>query len=218
MRIFSTTDFSGLNFAGARVLQEKLRHKVITHDVFGDIRYIAGLDVGLEGEVARGAAIVLSYPNLELVESAIARAPIQFPYVPGYLSFREVPVLVKALESLAITPNLILCDGQGIAHPRRFGLACHVGIVTDIPSIGVGKTRLIGIHQEPGTDKGSWSKLTHQGETIGAVVRTRANTKPVYVSTGHKISLESAIKWTLKCCPKYRLPETTRSAHKLASE
>ena len=217
MSKFTKPDFSQLDFAQARQLQEELRHRVVTHDDFGEIRFIAGLDVGFEGDVARGAAIVLSYPDLELVESAIARLPVHFPYVPGFLSFREVPVLLESLESLTITPDLILCDGQGIAHPRCFGLACHVGVTTNIPCIGVGKTRLIGTHEEPGNDKGDRSKLAHKQETIGAVLRTRTNTKPVYVSIGHKISLDSAIKKVLECCPKYRLTETTRLAHKLAS-
>jgi len=217
MSKFTKPDFSQLDFAQARQLQEELRHQVVTGDDFGVIRFVAGLDVGFEGGSACGAAVVLSYPDLELVESAIARLPVQFPYVPGFLSFREVPVLLQALESLTITPDLILCDGQGIAHPRRFGLACHIGVTTSITCIGVGKTRLIGVHEEPGNDKGERSELIHKDELIGAVLRTRANTKPVYVSTGHKISLDSAIKTVLKCCPKYRLPETTRLAHKLAS-
>lgn len=194
-----------------------MRHQVISENNSGATRFVAGLDVGFEGDIARGAAVVLSYPDLELVESAIAHLPVQFPYVPGFLSFREVPVLMQALESLTITPELILCDGQGIAHPRRFGLACHIGVTTGIPSIGVGKTRLIGKHDEPGNNKGDWSKLLHNDELIGAALRTRTNIKPIYVSIGHNISLDSAITKALECCPKYRLPETTRLAHKLAS-
>ncbi len=217
MSKYPAVDFSRLDFDQARQLQEQLSHQVVTHDKFNEVNFVAGLDVGFEGEVARGAAVVLSYPDLALAESVIARLPVQFPYVPGFLSFREVPVLLQALENLTITPDLILCDGQGIAHPRRFGLACHIGITTNIPCIGVGKTRLIGTYKEPGNDKGDWSKLVHKDELIGGILRTRTNTKPVYVSIGHRISLHSAIKKVLACCPKFRLPETTRLAHKLAS-
>ena len=181
--------------------------------------YVAGIDVGFEknGAVTRAAVVVLDFPSLELREQAIARQPTKFPYVPGYLSFREIPAVLAALKQLKIRPDLLLCDGQGLAHPRRFGLACHLGVLTDIPSIGVAKSRLIGEHGELPEMKGSWVPLRDDGEVIGSVLRTRAGVKPLYVSIGHRVSLETAIAYVLRCTPKYRLPETTRLAHKLAS-
>jgi deoxyribonuclease V len=138
--------------------------------------------------------------------------------VPGFLSFREIPAVLDALEKIITTPDLILCDGQGIAHPRRFGIACHLGLIVDIPAIGVAKSLLIGKHEEVPSSRGSWRELRHRGETIGAVLRTRTGTKPLYVSSGHRVSLPTAIEYVLRCTPKYRLPETTRIADKLASE
>jgi deoxyribonuclease V len=152
-----------------------------------------------------------------LHDQAISRSPTRFPYVPGYLSFRELPALLQALDRLASTPDLLLCDGQGLAHPRRFGLACHLGVLTDIPSIGVAKSRLIGVHDDPPPEKGRWVPLMDKGETIGAVVRTRNKVSPLYVSLGHRISLPTAIDYVLRCTTRYRLPETTRWAHRLAS-
>jgi deoxyribonuclease V len=180
---------------------------------------VAGVDVGFEdnGRTARGAIAILSFPDLELIASQVSRRTVEFPYIPGYLSFREVPVLLDAIRLLDALPDLILCDGQGLAHPRRFGMACHLGVLTGIPTIGVAKTRLIGHFIEPAENKGSWSPLTDGDETIGAAVRTRAAKKPVFVSLGHTIGLRDAIKWVLACCSRYRLPETTRAAHRIAS-
>ncbi|NEQ34486.1 MAG: deoxyribonuclease V, partial [Leptolyngbya sp. SIO4C5] len=140
-----------------------------------------------------------------------------FPYVPGLLSFREVPTILVALSQLQTEPDLLLCDGQGIAHPRRLGIASHLGLLVDLPSIGVAKSRLTGTHAEVPPEKGSWVPLQDKGETIGAVLRSRTNTKPLYISSGHRVSLETAIAYVLQCTPKYRLPETTRWADKLAS-
>lgn len=203
----------------ARALQEALRGKVVTADRLGPIRYVAGVDVGFEqdGAVTRAAVAVLTFPALELVESALARQPTRFPYVPGYLSFREIPAVLAALKQLKTQPNLLLCDGQGRAHPRRFGLACHLGILTGLPAIGVAKSRLIGSHGALPQKKGSWVPLQDAGEVIGAVVCTRSGVKPLYVSIGHRVSLETAIEYVLRCTTKYRLPETTRAAHRLAS-
>jgi deoxyribonuclease V len=170
-----------------------------------------------EGTISRAAVAVLSFPALQLQESAIARRPTSFPYIPGFLSFREIPAVLNALEKISLTPDLILCDGQGIAHPRRFGIACHLGLIVDIPTIGVAKSLLIGKHQEVAEERGSWQPLVNRGETIGAVLRTRTGTKPLYVSSGHRVSLNTAIDYVLRCTPKYRLPETTRIADKLAS-
>ena len=190
-----------------------------TNDELGRVASIAGVDVGFEdgGRTTRAAVAVLAYPDLRLRERAIARCPTRFPYVPGLLSFREIPATLAALEQLDGLPDLLLCDGQGFAHPRRFGIACHLGVLTGIPSVGVAKSRLIGEHPEPPPEKGGWVELTDQGKCIGAVVRTRSRVRPLYVSVGHKICLESAIAYVLACTRRYRLPETTRHAHRLAS-
>ncbi len=197
-----------------------MRHEVVARDRLGRVRYVAGIDVGFEkdGTVARAGVAILSFPGLELCETATARRPTRFPYVPGYLSFRELPAVLVALKKLRTRPDLLLCDAQGLAHPRRFGLACHLGVLTDTPSIGVAKSRLIGEHGSLPETKGSWVPLMHSGEVIGAVLRTRRGVKPVYVSIGHRISLETAIEYALRCTTRYRLPETTRLAHRLASQ
>ena len=205
--------------AAARLIQEALAPRVIRKGKLGKVKRVAGVDVGFEGNgrTTRAAVAVLSFPDLEPVDQAIYRCPTRFPYVPGYLSFREVPAVLEALHILISPPDLILCDGQGLAHPRRFGLACHLGVLTDIPTIGVAKSRLIGEHGALPPRKGSWVPLMDKGETIGAVLRTRDNVSPVYVSIGHRTSLATAIDYVLRCTPRYRLPETTRRAHRLAS-
>jgi deoxyribonuclease V len=205
--------------AEARAIQEALAPRVIRNDKFTGVKRVAGADVGFEdqGKTTRAAVAVLSFPDLGAVDQFIFRCPTRFPYVPGYLSFREVPAVLAALDSVSLQPDLILCDGQGLAHPRRFGLACHLGVLADIPTIGVAKSRLIGEHGPLPPGRGSWVPLTDQGETIGAVLRTRDNVRPVYVSIGHRISLATAIDYVLRCTPRYRLPETTRRAHRLAS-
>ena len=169
------------------------------------------------GRVTRAAVAVLEYPGLALVEQVVVRVATTFPYVPGLLSFREAPAVLAAFERVRIAPDLILYDGQGIAHPRRFGIASHVGLLLDCPSIGVAKSRLVGAHRMPATRRGAWTPLRDAGELIGAVLRTRAGVKPLYVSIGHRVSLETAVRWTLACVTRYRLPETTRWAHRLAS-
>ena len=185
----------------------------------GQINYVAGVDIGYKNKdrISKGAIAILKFPSLELVETAIVEIPTTFPYKSGYLSCREIPAILEVIKKVQITPDLILCDGQGYAHPRRFGLACHLGVILDIPTIGVAKTRLIGKHEELGMNKGSWQYLKSKDEIIGAVVRTRTNVKPLYVSIGHKISLATAIDYVLQCTTKYRLPETTRYADRLAS-
>ncbi len=205
--------------AAARSIQERLRHEVIKKDVLAKPRRVAGVDVGFEqsGTVTRAAVAVLNFPDLTLREYAIVRRKTRFPYVPGYLSFREAPAVLAALKKLHEKPDLLLCDGQGLAHPRRFGLACHLGVVAGIPSIGVAKSRLIGDHGRLRETKGAWQPLLVDGERVGAVLRTRKGVRPLYISIGHRISLRTAIKYVLMCTTKYRLPETTRYAHKLAS-
>lgn len=203
----------------AIALQRELRAHLILDDRLGLVRRVAGVDVGFEGggTVTRAAVAVLRYPELELLETAIARRPTTFPYVPGLLSFRELPAVLEALEQLREPPDLLLCDGQGIAHPRRLGIASHLGLLVDMPSIGVAKTRLCGTYEEPPNQRGAWTPLRVGDEVIGAVLRTRLDVKPLYISPGHRISLETAIQWVMACCTRYRLPETTRHAHRLAS-
>ncbi len=205
--------------AEARQIQEDLRPRVEIGDRLPEIKTVAGVDVGLEekGRTVRAAIAVLSFPALEPVEQAIARVPTRFPYIPGLLSFRELPGVLAALDRLRYLPDLLLCDGQGYAHPRRFGIACHLGVLTDLPSIGVGKSRLTGRFESPGPAKGDWSPLLDGEETIGAVLRSRAGVRPLYVSIGHRVSLETAIRLTLACTTRFKLPETTRAAHRLAS-
>ena len=203
----------------ATAIQQQLKAQVVTEDRLGEVQYIAGVDVGFEDNYAitKAAVAVLSFPELQLVENAIARRPTTFPYIPGFLSFREIPAILEALQNLKTTPDLIMCDGQGIAHPRRLGIASHLGVLIDLPTIGVAKSRLVGKHEEVPAQKGHWQPLQHRGETIGVVLRSRTNVKPLYISIGHRISLPTAIDYVLRCTPKYRLPETTRWADKLAS-
>lgn len=208
-----------LTSAQAIALQKELRGEVIAQNLFSPPTRIAGVDVGFEegGRITRAAVVVLHFPSLAPLEEAVARLPTRFPYIPGLLSFREIPAILEALSQLRHTPQLLLCDGQGQAHPRRFGLACHLGVLTDLPAIGVAKSRLIGVHGELAPEKGSWVPLMDKGERIGAVVRTRRGVAPLYISVGHRISLETAIDYLFAATTRYRLPETTRAAHRLAS-
>lgn len=204
----------------ARLIQSQLAGEIVLHDDFGPIGRVAGVDVGFEdnGGTTRAAVAVLAYPSLQLETSAVAREKTRFPYVPGLLSFREAPAVLEAMKQLDVLPDLLLCDGQGIAHPRRLGIASHLGLLLDIPSIGVAKSRLIGTHGEVPDLRGAWVPLKDGSETIGAVLRTRKGVKPLFISPGHRIGLESAIAWVMACVTRYRLPETTRWAHRLASE
>jgi deoxyribonuclease V len=203
----------------AIAIQQQLRQHIITRDDIGQIHWVAGVDVGFkqQGAVARAAIAVLRFPDLTLTEQVMAELPTAFPYVPGLLSFREIPVILKALGRLSRQPDLLLCDGMGIAHPRRVGIATHLGLLTDIPSIGVGKSLLTGKHGSIPVKRGEWTPLLDKGEVIGAVLRTRVGVKPVYISSGHRISLATAISYVMACTTRYRLPETTRYAHRLAS-
>ncbi|MEE9396271.1 MAG: deoxyribonuclease V [Methylococcales bacterium] len=204
----------------AIALQNQLREFVITKDDLpAEIKSVAGVDVGFEsnGTVTRAAVVVLRLPDLHVIDRAVAKIPTGFPYIPGLLSFREIPAILKALAKLDSLPDLLLCDGQGYAHPRRFGIACHLGLLTNIPSLGVGKTRLIGEHPIVPDRRGAWVPLTHQGEGIGAVLRSRVGVKPVYISSGHRISLETSLHYVMQCTTRFKLPETTRQAHRLAS-
>lgn len=202
----------------ARAVQEVLRHRVIAHGSPGPIRLVAGLDAHYQSAAGLvwGAAALLTWPSLNLVESALACRPLDFPYVPGLLSFREAPALLAALQCLSRQPDLLFVDGQGIAHPRRLGLASHVGVLVDRPTIGVAKSRLFGRFREPSPEKGAWSPLLAGDAVIGAVLRTRTAVQPLFVSTGHRIGLEAAVSLVLEASTGYRLPEPTRLADKLS--
>jgi deoxyribonuclease V len=205
--------------AEARALQQALRPRVIARDRLGRVRSVAGLDASYDREAGttRAAAALLALPGLEPVAQRTVRRRTRFPYVPGLLSFREAPALLSALAALRRRPDLILCDGHGLAHPRRFGLACHVGVLIDVPCIGVAKSRLVGGHAPVPAARGAWVPLREGAETIGAVLRTQSGVRPVYVSVGHRVSLETAIAQVLRCTPRHRLPEPIRRAHALAS-
>ena len=184
------------------------------------VHTIAGVDLSppdTESGRVRGAVVVLAWPSLEVVEVSTAEGIADFPYVPGLLSFREAPILLEALAGLRLTPDVILVDGQGTAHPRRFGIACHLGLAIDVPTIGCAKSRLVGTHQEPDEQKGAWTSLVDHEEPIGAVVRTRTGVRPIYVSPGNTIDLESSVRWALACSPRYRVPVPTRLAHRAAA-
>jgi deoxyribonuclease V len=199
----------------AREIQSTLARRVVTKDSVINPRLIAGIDISAPDAqgVARGAAVVLRYPEFGIVEVKEAQIEIRFPYVPGLLSFRESPLILAACEKLCNVPDLVLVDGQGIAHPRRFGLASHVGLLLDLPTVGCAKSILCGQHQSVAEEAGSQAELLDKGELIGAALRTKSGVKPIYVSVGHKISLASALRWVMKCCRGYRLPEPTRLAH-----
>lgn len=194
--------------------QHELSQKVIKKDQFGDVEYLAGVDVAYEkdGDMVIAAITILDANTLELLETVTHVEKVFFPYIPGLFSFRELPPVLKAYQKLQITPDLIICDGQGYAHPRRFGLACHLGIELNVPTIGCAKTRLIGEYSIPELKRGSFSNLIDNDEIVGRVLRTQDGIKPVFVSIGHLISIETASDWVIKASPEYRLPETTRSS------
>ncbi|MEQ5835518.1 deoxyribonuclease V [Marinobacter sp. NFXS9] len=214
-----SAEWADLTPKDAIALQQSLRAEVNTDDDLPEVRTVAGVDVGFEdhGQTARAAIVILDRTDLTPVDYALARLPTRFPYVPGLLSFRECPVILEALKQLKTMPDLLLCDGQGIAHPRRLGIATHIGLLTGLPSIGVGKSRLTGTHGPVPDTKGEWTPLVDGDETIGAVLRTRSGVKPLFISPGHRISLPTAIDVVMACITRYRLPETTRWADGLAS-
>ena len=202
----------------ARKIQLELAAEVSREGTVDAPRFIAGVDISVNRWSGTGTAavVILNYPGLEVVEVQKVDGRITFPYVPGLLSFREMPLIIPAFEKLNTIPGLVMMDGQGIAHPRRIGIAAHLGLFLGIPTIGCAKSRLIGQYNEPAVEKGSRSELIDGKEVIGAVLRTKAGVKPVYISTGHMINLESAIQWVMTCCRGYRLPEPTRLAHQAA--
>ncbi len=204
----------------ARAIQERLRGAVIAAGEPEQVRLVAGVDISVGGTGHDGlaAVVVLTYPELQAVEQSVVTAKVTFPYVPGLLSFREIPVLIPAFERLQRTPDLVMVDGQGMAHPRRFGLASHLGLLLGLPTIGCAKSRLTGRYAEPDEAAGSVSPLWDgDHEQIGAVVRTRTRVKPVFVSVGHRIGLDAAVAWVLRLTRGLRLPEPTRLAHRAAA-
>lgn len=204
----------------AMAVQHELAARVVRRDEIGEVRRIAGVDVaaGRVGERGRASVVILEYPSLTPLDIVSTVADLNFPYVPGLLSFRELPAVLAAFERIEPAPDLVVVDGQGIAHPRRFGIASHLGVVLDLPTIGCAKSILRGHHGTLGEEFGAVAPLVDRGEVIGAAVRTRPGVKPVYVSLGHRIDLDTAIAWTLRCCRGYRLPEPTRLAHLAAGK
>jgi len=203
----------------AIAIQDELAPRVMRQDDFGSVRTVAGADVAFPSErgISCAAVVVLRLSDLSLVEQARVEQPTRFTYVPGLLSFREVPALMEALAELERLPDLILCDGQGVAHPRRLGGACHLGVLTGLPTVGVAKSRLLGRHGKLPRNKGARLPLRDKGEVIGTVLRSRSNVRPLYISPGHRVGLDSAVDFTMQCLGRYRLPETTRAADRLAA-
>jgi len=201
----------------AQAIQRALANQVVRHNSFGAIRTIAGVDLSFPNkQTARAAVVVLAYPSLEPLTSSVVEPPVTFPYVPGLLAFREAPAALAAFERLSIEPDLVMVDGQGYAHPRRMGIACHLGLYLDKPTIGCAKSKLIGAYKLPADEVGSWSELRERGEVVGAVLRSKTNVAPLFVSMGHRVDLPSAIEFTLSCVKGHRLPEPTRWAHNVA--
>ncbi len=198
----------------AVAVQRSLANRVSTHNLIHAPRLILGLDVSVGyNSDAVAAAVVLKFPGFQIIEKAVVEDKVSFPYIPGLLSFREIPISLKACEKLTAKADMAIIDGQGMAHPRRIGLASHLGLFLNIPAIGCAKSRLCGEYEEPPQEAGKYSYLLDNGETIGAVLRTRVKCKPLFVSIGHQVDLTAAIDWVLKCCQDYRLPEPTRLAH-----
>jgi deoxyribonuclease V len=212
-----------LSWDDARRLQETLAEQVARTDDFGPIRTVAGIDLAYPRTTTgvitgRAAVVVLAFRGLEIVEERVVTRPVTFPYIPGLLSFREAPIALAALQQVRIQPDVLFVDGHGIAHPRRFGIASHLGILLDLPTIGIAKSILDGHAAEPGARPGDATPLMHGDEQIGTALRTRPRSKPIYVSPGHRVSLETAASLVMQCAQGYRLPEPTRLADRLAGQ
>jgi deoxyribonuclease V len=206
-----------LDRQAAEKLQTELRHRVVTTSQLGAVRTVAGIDTGFHGDVGRSAIVVLAYPSLETLAISTSERPVTFPYIPGLLSFREAPVILAAAEQVGLEPDLIIVDGQGIAHPRRFGIACHIGVLLDRPTIGCAKSRLVGQHDQVGPNPGDFAYLYDRKEVVGVALRTKKGSNPLYVSIGNKVDLPAAIQYVIATCRGYRLPEPTRRAHLAAA-
>lgn len=204
----------GLTPPDAERLQRALAQQVRRTDDLPPVRRVAGVDVAYadDGDLAIAAVAVLDAATLAPVEVTVAEERTSFPYIPNLFSFRELPPVLAALAKLQTPPDLIICDGQGIAHPRRFGLACHLGVLADVPTIGCAKSRLLGAHDEPAPARGARAPLTDGNEVVGAVLRTQDGVRPLYVSIGHRVGLDTACDWVLRLSSRFRLPETTRVA------
>ena len=202
----------------AKRIQEKLALKVRLNPLRKKLRYVVGVDAAFSATRVYAAAALYSFPGLELIEESIAVSKIRFPYVPGYLSFREAAALIQAVRRLKTAPGLILVDGQGIAHPRGIGIASHIGVLLNIPAVGCAKSRLIGEFVEPDDPKGCWSPLVHRGKIVGAVMRTRDNVRPLFVSPGHQVNLRDCLKIVAACLKGYRIPEPLRRADFLSKK
>ena len=209
-----------VSYKEAIQIQNRLKKQLVLDLPFTTPKTVGGVDVSVSIRSCHGWAgvVVLSFPDLEVVEESWAKGKIDFPYIPGLLSFREIPLILDALKDLSAEPDVFLCDGQGIAHPRRMGLASHLGVLLGKPTIGCAKSRLVGHYHEVGPMKGDYSLLTDKGETIGAALRTRSGTKPIFVSPGYGLSIRKAIEVALCCCMKYRIPEPIRAAHRLVNQ
>jgi deoxyribonuclease V len=216
---FSNLHPWGVTPTQATKIQKELRRRILLEPIRRRVKYLAGADVSYSRRSKRTWAgiITLKYPTLEKIEETWVKGESTFPYISGLLSFREVPLLLKALKNARIAPDLLVCDGQGIAHPRGMGLAAHLGLLTGTPSIGCAKTRLIGEFDEPGPSKGDHTPLLYHDKRIGAVLRTRTGVKPVFVSPGYAVTIDESVEWVLACTGKYRLPEPTRLAHALVT-
>jgi deoxyribonuclease V len=210
-----------LSYSRARQLQTQLAGRVEFKPIWGNPKLIAGLDCAFskDGRKIIACVVVLTFPNFELIETKSSVRKVNFPYIPGLLSFREAPACIAAVKKLKNEPDIFMVDGQGIAHPRRLGIAAHLGLFFDKPTIGCAKSRLIGDYEEPSLEKGAYSLLKiASDEIVGAVLRTRTEVKPVFVSVGHKCTLDDAVKWTIKCAVRYRLPEPARLAHQFVTK
>lgn len=211
---------SGIDTAGLIRRQKELARRVIDYDDLDRPPcLVAAVDAAFPdgGRTTRAAAVLVDFPSLAIVDEATCERPTELPYIPGLLSFRELPAVLEALGRLGRTPDVVLCDGQGIAHPRRFGIACHLGVETGLVTVGVAKSRLCGDHDEPGPRKGERTPLVDGNERIGMVVRSRDNVRPIYVSTGHRIGCDSAVELVLACTTRYRLPDPIRRADQLSA-
>ena len=201
-------------------LQKTLAAEVISNQPIdiASVKLVAGVDVSVKDNISQAAVVILKYPELEVIETVLVKRPTPFPYIPGLLTYREGPVLEEAFQKLQHEPDVFIFDGMGIMHPRRIGIASHMGVWLQKPTIGCGKTYFLGTYDEPAQERGAWSLVHHKGDVIGAVLRTREAVKPVYISPGHLADLPTALDLVLRCTPKYRLPEPIRQAHNAAGE